>query len=135
MSFVSLPTSTYQEPLAVAERIFIMVEEQACIHCGYDFIYDQEGCDECRLLTAFLEQHGFTVPEEGASLGDTQTLCGCWVDGEFRPGEQPCEQPPRCPTCGYDADHNGWFCGNSFHTLHHDEPPRGLSGNYYPVTT
>jgi hypothetical protein len=23
-----------------------------------------------------------------------------------------------CPTCGFDADHNGWFCGNSFHTLH-----------------
>lgn len=66
--------STYQEPLAVAERIFIMVEEQACLHCGYDFIYDQEGCDECFRLTAFLEQHGFTVPEEGASLGDARTV-------------------------------------------------------------
>jgi hypothetical protein len=43
--------------VAMADQVGL---DDACVECGYQFAYDQEGCDACRTITDVLQRANLT---------------------------------------------------------------------------
>ena len=46
----------YQDPNTLALRVSQLVgDHDGCVHCGYAFTYEDEGCDECAWVKVCLK--------------------------------------------------------------------------------
>ena len=55
----------YRTPSKYAWQMAQAVDlDDACVECGYQFAYDQEGCDACKPITDLLAIAGQTRQEE-----------------------------------------------------------------------